>query len=174
MSEPGQEYSAELWKSAYISIFNILEMSPKLASYREGILQIWRQMTPLVTEVQTAASFKEVYEECYEIFKEQVAQSGSPFVKRVQWMRDQLDMIVGQEGCEYSDIVCEYLPIGSRFTKNGGYVTPKNGFILWAMWMKVWVIWQEYHHLDPRKNSTSLVDLTKFNYLEPIESKAKN
>ena len=40
-------------------------------------------MTPLVTEAQAAASFKEVYEECYKIFKEQVAQSGSSFVKRV-------------------------------------------------------------------------------------------
>ena len=84
MSEPGQEYSAELWKSAYISMFNILEMSSKLVSYREEILQIWRQMTLLVTEAQAAAFFKEVYEECYRIFKKQVAQSDSSFVKRVQ------------------------------------------------------------------------------------------
>ena len=40
MSEPGWEYSAELWKSAYISVFNVLETSSKLASYREEILQI--------------------------------------------------------------------------------------------------------------------------------------
>ena len=40
MSEPGQEYPAELWKSAYASVFNVLETSSKLASYREGILQI--------------------------------------------------------------------------------------------------------------------------------------
>ena len=72
MSESGQEYPAKLWKSAYASVFNILEMSPKLASYREEILQIWRQMTPLATEAQAAASFKEAYEECYEIFKRQV------------------------------------------------------------------------------------------------------
>ena len=174
MSEPGQEYPAELWKSAYVSVFNVLETSPKLVSYREGILQIQRQMTPLTTEAQAAASFKKVYEECYGIFKEQVAQPGSPFVKRVQWMRDQLDMIVGQEGREYSNIVREYPPIGSRFTKNGGYVTPKNSFISWAMWMKVWAIQQEYHRLDPRKNPTSLVDPMKFDYLEPIGPKAKN
>ena len=30
-------------------------------------------MTLLITEAQAAASFKETYEECYEIFKEQVA-----------------------------------------------------------------------------------------------------
>ena len=69
MSESEQEYSAELWKSAYISVFNILETSSKLVSYREEILQIQRQMTLLTTEAQAAAFFKEVYEECYEIFK---------------------------------------------------------------------------------------------------------
>ena len=83
MSEPGQEYSAELWKSAYTSVFNILKTSLKLVSYREEILQIWRQMTPLATEAQAAAFFKEVYKECYEIFKGQVAWSGSSFMKRV-------------------------------------------------------------------------------------------
>ena len=41
MSEPGQEYSAKLWKLAYISVFNILETSLRLVSYREVILQIW-------------------------------------------------------------------------------------------------------------------------------------
>ena len=83
MSEPEQEYSAELWKSAYVSVFNILKTSLKLVSYREEILQIWRQMTPLATEAQAAASFKKAYEECYRIFKGQVAQSSSSFVKRV-------------------------------------------------------------------------------------------
>ena len=84
MFESGQEYSAELWKSAYTSVFNILKTSSKLVSYREGILQIWRQMTLLATEAQAAAFFKEVYEECYRIFKGQVAQSDSSFAKRVQ------------------------------------------------------------------------------------------
>ena len=131
-------------------------------------------MTLLATEAQAAASFKKVYEECYEIFKGQVAQPSSPFVKRVQWMRDQLDMIIGREGREYSDIVREYPPIGSKFTKNGGYVTPENGFISRAMRMKVWAIRQEYHRLDPRKNPNSLVDPMKFDYLEPIGPKTKN
>ena len=140
MFKPGQEYSAELWKSAYTSVFNILKMSSKLVSYREEILQIQQQITLLATEAQAAASFKEVYEECYRIFKRQVAQLDSSFVKRVQWMRDQLDMIVGQEGCEYSNIIRKYSPIESRFTKNEGYVTLKNDFISWAMWMKIWVI----------------------------------
>ena len=40
ISEPEWEYLAELWKSAYISVFNVLETSSKLASYREEILQI--------------------------------------------------------------------------------------------------------------------------------------
>ena len=40
MSKSGQEYPAELWKSAYISVFNILKMLSKLVSYREEILQI--------------------------------------------------------------------------------------------------------------------------------------
>ena len=97
-------------------------------------------MTLLATEAQAAAFFKEVYEECYRIFKGQVAQSDSSFVKRVQWMRDQLNMIIEQEGHEYSDIICEYSPIESRFTKNEEYVTPENDFILWVMWMKIWVI----------------------------------
>ena len=44
-------------------------------------------------------------------------------------MRDQLDMIIKQEGCEYSDIICEYLPTESRLTKNEGYITPENDFI---------------------------------------------
>ena len=89
-------------------------------------------------------------------------------------MRDQLDMIIGQEGHKYSNIMCEYLPIESKFTKNRGYVTPENGFISQAMQMKVWVIQQEYHHLNSRKNPNSLVDLMKFNYLESIEPKTKN
>ena len=83
MSESGQEYLAELWKSAYISVFNVLETSSKLVSYREEILQIWWQISLLATEAQTAAFFKKAYEECYEIFKRQVAQSDSLFVKRV-------------------------------------------------------------------------------------------
>ena len=40
--------------------------------------------------------------------------------------------------------------------------------------MKVWVIQQDYHHLNLRKNSSSLMNLMKFKYLESIESKAKN
>ena len=84
MSELEQKYSAELWKSAYVSVFNVLKMLSKLVSYRKEILQIWRQMTLLATEAQAAAFFKEVYEECYRIFKRQVTQSDSSFVKRVQ------------------------------------------------------------------------------------------
>ena len=55
-------------------------------------------------------------------------------------MRDQLNMIVEWEGCEYNDIICKYLPTKLRFTKNKRYVTSKNSFISWAMWIKVWVI----------------------------------
>ena len=40
-------------------------------------------MTLLATEAQAAAFFKKAYEECYEIFKGQVAQSDSSFAKRV-------------------------------------------------------------------------------------------
>ena len=83
-------------------------------------------------------------------------------------------MIVEQEGCEYSDIIHEYLSTESRFTKNERYVISENSFISQVIWMKIWAIQQEYHHLNLRKNSSSLVDLTKFNYLELIESKAKN
>ena len=89
-------------------------------------------------------------------------------------MRDQLNTIIGQKGHKYSDIIHKYLPIESKFNKNKGYVTPENDFISQAMWIKIWVIWQEYHHLNSRKNLTSLVDLTKFKYLESIEPKAKN
>ena len=38
MSESEQKYSAELWKSAYTDVFNILKMSLRLFSYREEIL----------------------------------------------------------------------------------------------------------------------------------------
>ena len=48
-------------------------MSLNLVSYREEILQIWWQMTLLVTKAQVAAFFKKVYKECYVIFKKQVA-----------------------------------------------------------------------------------------------------
>ena len=37
----------------------------------------------IATEEQAATFFKKAYEECYRIFKEQVAQSDSLFVKRV-------------------------------------------------------------------------------------------
>ena len=131
-------------------------------------------MTPLATEAQVAASFKEAYKECYRIFKEQVAQLSSSFAKSVQWMRDQLNIVIEWEDHKYSNIICEYSSIESRFTKNRGYITPENSFISCVMWMKVWVIQQEYHRLNSRKNSNSLVNSIKFNYLESIESKAKN
>ena len=83
-------------------------------------------------------------------------------------------MIIEQEGHEYSDIIHKYLPTKLRFIKNKKYVTSENDFISQAMWIKVWVIQQEYYHLNSRKNSISLVNLMKFNYLELIESKAKN
>ena len=83
MSKSGQKYSAELWKLAYVSVFNILKMSLRLVSYREEILQIWQQVTLLVTEAQTAAFFKKAYKKCYKIFKRQVAQLDSSFIKRV-------------------------------------------------------------------------------------------
>ena len=83
MFKSEQEYSAELWRTAYTDVFNILKVLSELVSYREEILQIWQQIILLVTEVQAAASFKKAYEECYKIFKEQVAQSDSLFVKRV-------------------------------------------------------------------------------------------
>ena len=70
MSESEWEYLAKLWKAAYTDMFIILKTSSSLTSYREEILQIWWQMTPLVTDAQAAAFFKEAYEECYEIFKE--------------------------------------------------------------------------------------------------------
>ena len=83
MSEPGQEYLAKLWKLAYADVFNVLKTSLKLVNYREEILQIQQQITLLITEAQSAASFKEAYKECYRIFKGQVAQSDSLFAKRV-------------------------------------------------------------------------------------------
>ena len=83
MFKSEQEYSAKLWKSAYVSVFNVLKTSSRLVSYREEILQIWWWITLLATEAQAATFFKEAYEECYRIFKGQVAQSGSSFVKRV-------------------------------------------------------------------------------------------
>ena len=58
-------------------------MSLRLVSYREEILQIQWQMTLLVIKAQAAAFFKKAYKECYRIFKKQVAQSDSSFVKRV-------------------------------------------------------------------------------------------
>ena len=73
MSESEQKYSAELWKSAYINVFSVLEMSFRLVSYREEILQIQWQITLLVIKAQAAAFFKEAYKECYRIFKRQVA-----------------------------------------------------------------------------------------------------
>ena len=83
-------------------------------------------------------------------------------------------MIIEWEGHKYSNIIYEYLSTESKFTKNERYVTSENSFISQAMQMKVWVIWQEYHHLNPRKNSSSLVDSMKFDYLESIGPKAKN
>ena len=89
-------------------------------------------------------------------------------------MRDQLNMIIEWEDHEYSDIIHEYLSIRLKFTKNREYVTSENNFISQAMWMKIWVIQQEYHHLDLRRNLTSLVDSMKFKYLKSIKSKVKN
>ena len=73
MSKPGQEYSAKLWKAAYTDVFNVLKTLSRLVSYREEILQIWWQVTFLVTKAQAVALFKKAYKKCYKIFKEQVA-----------------------------------------------------------------------------------------------------
>ena len=70
-------------KAAYTDVFNVLKILSRLVSYREEILQIWLQMTLLTIKKQAAASFKEAFKECYEIFKKQVAQSSLSFVKRV-------------------------------------------------------------------------------------------
>ena len=83
MSESEQKYSAELWKSAYADVFNVLKTSSRLVSFKEEILQIWWQMTPLVIKAQVAAFFKKAYKKCYKIFKRQVAQLDSSFAKRV-------------------------------------------------------------------------------------------
>ena len=40
-------------------------------------------MMSLIIKAQTAAFFKEAYKECYKIFKRQVTQSDSSFIKRV-------------------------------------------------------------------------------------------
>ena len=40
-------------------------------------------MTLLAIKAQATTFFKKAYKECYEIFKRQVAQSDSSFVKRV-------------------------------------------------------------------------------------------
>ena len=40
MSISEWEYSAELWKSVYVSVFDVLKTSLRLVSYREEILQI--------------------------------------------------------------------------------------------------------------------------------------
>ena len=83
-------------------------------------------------------------------------------------------MIIEWKGHKYNNIICEYLSTESKFTKNKRYVTSENSFISQAMQIKVWVIWQEYYHLNSRKNSSSLVDSMKFDYLESIGPKAKN
>ena len=83
-------------------------------------------------------------------------------------------MITHQEGQRYGDIIREYPPIGAQFTKNRGYVTAENSYISQAMQMKVWAVRQEYAWLDPRTNPKNHVDPTKFEYLEPVELRAKN
>ena len=83
MSESEWEYSAELWKAVYADVFNVLKALSELVSHQKEILQIQWQVTSLITEAQAAAFFKEVYEECYRIFKEQVTQSDLSFIKRV-------------------------------------------------------------------------------------------
>ena len=45
-------------------------------------------------------------------------------------MRDQLDTIIEQKGCEYSNIICKYLPTELKFTKNKEYIISENDFIL--------------------------------------------
>ena len=52
-------------------------------------------------------------------------------------MRDQLDTIIEQKDCEYSNIIHKYLSTKSRFTKDREYVTSENDFILQIMQMKV-------------------------------------
>ena len=125
-------------------------------------------------KIMKTCKFQQAYEECYEIFKERKSLLFSDFVKWVKWMWEILNLITHWEGQRYDNIVREYLSIKAWFTKNKEYVTAEDDYVSWVMWIKVWAVKQEYTWLNLRINSQNCVNLTKFNYLESVESRVKN
>ena len=89
-------------------------------------------------------------------------------------MRDILNIITQHKDEDYENIIWEYSLIEARFIKNKDYVTADNNFISCKLWMKTWEIQQKYCQRNLKVNTTSLINSGKFNYLELIESKAKN
>ena len=81
--------------------------------------------------------FQQVYEECYEIFKERKSLLFSDFVKWVEWMWEILNSITYWEEQRYDNIIREYSSIEAQFTKNEEYVITENDYVSQVMWIKV-------------------------------------
>ena len=81
--------------------------------------------------------FQQVYEECYEIFKERKSLLFSNFAKQIEWMWEILNLITYWEECRYGDIIREYLSIEVQFIKNEEYITAENDYVSQVMWIKV-------------------------------------
>ena len=169
-----KEYPPELWNTAYENILGTLQEEVTSIEYEKRITLLRQQITPMDQETMKACKFQQAYKECYEIFKKRKFLLSSNFAKQVEWMQEILNSITHQEGQRYGNIIRKYLSIGAWFIKNKGYVTAENDYISWAMQMKVWAVRQEYTQLDPRMNLKNCVDLTKFEYLEPVGLRAKN
>ena len=169
-----KEYSPELWNAAYKNILGTLQEETKFIAYEERISLLQCQITLIDQEIMKTVKFQQAYEECWQIFRDRALLHDINFTRWVEWMQGILNSITHQEEQRYSDIVREYSLIETQFTKNEEYVTTENDYVLQAMQMKVWAVRQEYMQLDSRTNSQNHVNFTKFDYLEPVESRIKN
>ena len=169
-----KKYLSELWNTAYKNILETLQKKVTSIEYEKRIALLQQQITSMNQEIMKTCKFQQAYEEYYEIFKERKFLLFSDFAKQVKWIQEILNSITHQEEWRYNNIVREYSPIETWFTKNEGYVTAENSYISQVMWMKVWAVRQEYVWLDLRMNFQNHVDLTKFDYLEPVRSRVKN
>ena len=169
-----KEYSSELWNITYENILETLQKKVTSIEYKKRIALLWQQITLMNQKIMKTCKFQQAYEECYEIFQERKSLLFFNFAKQVKWMWGILNSITYQEEQRYDNIVREYSSIKAWFTKNREYVITENSYISWVMQMKVWVVRQEYMQLDLRTNSQNYVNLTKFDYLEPVRSRVKN
>ena len=124
-----KKYLSELWNTAYENILETLQKKVTSIEYEKRIALLQQQITFMNQKIIKTCKFQQVYEECYEIFKERKFLLFFNFAKQMKWMQEILNLITYWEEQRYDNIVREYLSIKTQFTKNEEYVITENSYV---------------------------------------------